>query len=145
MTSWPYSRSCRTVSIGSGRAGGLAGELPPRAGGLRDAVLENEDLLQPRPVAHGGLEDSEQPARREPGVDEVVRQVGTPLIEPGTIQDVIARRLPGIEQVAVGVMLVLLPPRIAPVVIGPRDESQSEVAKILLRLRKIGAFETRSP
>jgi hypothetical protein len=28
MTSWPYSRSCRTASIRSGRAGGLAGELP---------------------------------------------------------------------------------------------------------------------
>jgi hypothetical protein len=27
MTSWPYSRSCRTASIRSGRAGGLAGEL----------------------------------------------------------------------------------------------------------------------
>ena len=29
MTSWPYSRSCRTASIRSGRAGGLAGELVP--------------------------------------------------------------------------------------------------------------------
>ena len=27
MTSWPYSRSCRTASIRSGIAGGLAGEL----------------------------------------------------------------------------------------------------------------------
>ena len=27
MTSWLYSRSCRTASIRSGRAGGLAGEL----------------------------------------------------------------------------------------------------------------------
>src|SRR5215470_12537701 len=27
MTSWPYSQSCRTASIRSGRAGGLAGEL----------------------------------------------------------------------------------------------------------------------
>src|SRR5215471_15814534 len=27
MTSWHYSRSCRTASIRSGRAGGLAGEL----------------------------------------------------------------------------------------------------------------------
>jgi hypothetical protein len=27
MTSWPYSRKCRTASIRSGRAGGLAGEL----------------------------------------------------------------------------------------------------------------------
>jgi hypothetical protein len=27
MTSWPYSRSCRTASIRSGRAAGLAGEL----------------------------------------------------------------------------------------------------------------------
>jgi hypothetical protein len=29
MTSWLYSRSCRTASIRSGRAGGLAGELQP--------------------------------------------------------------------------------------------------------------------
>jgi hypothetical protein len=27
MTSWPYSRSCRTASIRSGKAGGFAGEL----------------------------------------------------------------------------------------------------------------------
>src|SRR5215469_12872144 len=37
MTSWPYSRSCRTASIRSGRAGGLAGELglSPVYGSLR--------------------------------------------------------------------------------------------------------------
>jgi hypothetical protein len=35
MTLWPYSRSCRTASIRSGIAGGLAGEL----GGL-DGLIE---------------------------------------------------------------------------------------------------------
>ena len=30
MTSWPYSRSCRTASIRSGRAGGLAGKVIAR-------------------------------------------------------------------------------------------------------------------
>jgi hypothetical protein len=43
-------------------------------------------------------------------------QVEAPLIESGPIQDVIARRLPGIEQLAIRKMLVLLPPRIAPIV-----------------------------
>jgi hypothetical protein len=43
MTSWPYSRSCRTASIRSGRAGGLAGELEETLTGdfrlMRNAVL----------------------------------------------------------------------------------------------------------
>jgi len=34
MTSWLYSRSCRTASIRSGRAGGLAGELDPKRRGI---------------------------------------------------------------------------------------------------------------
>jgi hypothetical protein len=41
MTSWPYSRSCRTASIRSGRAGGLAGELAARIDG---------PLQMPRPA-----------------------------------------------------------------------------------------------
>ncbi len=59
---------------------------------------------------------AQQPARRDPRVDEVVGQVGPPLIEAGAVHDVISRRLRDIEQIAVGVVLVLLAPGIAPVV-----------------------------
>src|SRR5271166_101056 len=62
------------------------------------------------------LSHVEEPARREPGVDEVVGQVGAPLIETGPVEHVIAGRLGGVEQVSVGVVLVLLAPGIAPVV-----------------------------
>ena len=49
MTSWRYSKSCRTASIRSGRAGGLAGELKavaegdvPRGTYLGDAAETRE-------------------------------------------------------------------------------------------------------
>src|SRR5208283_2555757 len=93
-----------------------AGESPPWAGGLRDAAFQRKHLLEPRPVADRQLEHVEEPARREPGVDEVVGQVGAPLIETGPVEHVIAGRLGGVEQVSVGVVLVLLAPGIALVV-----------------------------
>jgi hypothetical protein len=42
MTSWPYSRKCRTASIRSGRAGGLAGELGPQELLSYQETLEND-------------------------------------------------------------------------------------------------------
>src|SRR5271165_6277991 len=88
----------------------------PRTRRPRHAALKREHLLETRPVGHGRLQDRDEPPRRELGVDEVVGQVGAPLIEPGAVEDVIAWGLPGVEQIAIGVMLVLLAPRIAPVV-----------------------------
>src|ERR1700735_1417424 len=91
------------------------GESPPWAGGLRYAAFQRKHLLEPRPVADRQLENVEEPARRELGVDEVVRQVRAPLIETGPVEHVIAGRLGGVEQVSVGIVLVLLAPGIAPV------------------------------
>src|SRR5271166_1297206 len=91
-------------------------ESPPWAGRLRDAAFQRKHLLEPRPVADRQLEHVEEPARRELGVDEVVRQIGAPLIEARTIEHVVAGRLGGVEQVPVGIVLVLLTPWIAPVV-----------------------------
>ena len=78
--------------------------------------FQRKHLLEPRPVADRQLEHVEEPARRELGVDEVVGQVGAPLIEPGAVEHVIAGRLVGVEQVSVRIVLVLLAPGIAPVV-----------------------------
>src|SRR5208283_5627769 len=98
--------------VDRGGAEAATGESPPWAGRLCDAALQRKHLLEPRPVADRQLEHVDEPARRELGVDEVVGQVGAPLIEPSAVEDVIAWGLPG---VAIGVMLVLLAPRIAPV------------------------------
>ena len=62
------------------------------------------------------MSTEEEPPRRESRVDEVVRQIWTPLIEPGAVEHVVAGRLRCVEQVAVGIVLVLLAPRIAPIV-----------------------------
>src|ERR1700751_5790533 len=97
----------------------------PRTRRLRHAALECEHLLEKRPVGHGCLQNRDEPPWREFGVDEVVRKVGAPLIKPGAIEDVVTRGLPGVEQISVGVMLVLLAPRIAPVI---EDMTAEEMA-----------------
>src|SRR5580704_12076341 len=92
------------------------GESPPCAGRLRDAALQRKHLFEPWPVAYRQLEHVEEPAGRELGVDEVVGQVGPPLIETCPVKHMVAGRLGGVEQVSVSVMFVLLTPGIAPVV-----------------------------
>src|SRR5208283_3831685 len=114
---WLRSRRGRT-GFGSAREAPLekstaaaprppTGESSPWAGRPRDAAFQRKHLLEPRPVADRELEHVEEPARRELGVDEVLGQVGTPLIEPGPVEHGIAWRLGGDEHVSDSVDLVL--------------------------------------
>jgi protein-export membrane protein SecD len=74
MTSWHYSRSCRTASIRSGRAGGLAGELRVaarrRQGALSDLAPTVPTGLLDRflAVMRGSLESDIIIAKGESGI-----------------------------------------------------------------------------
>src|SRR5215470_407819 len=53
MTSWPYSQSCRTASIRSGRAGGLAGEVKLGSSGSPSVLRTSEARWGPALAGHG--------------------------------------------------------------------------------------------
>ena len=88
----------------------------PGSAGRGEGLLQREKVPYARPIGQRRFEDDHQAPRRHARVDEVVGQVWPPLIEPSAIEHVIAGGLRGIKEIAVGVVLVLLPPGVAPII-----------------------------